>query len=250
MKAFVGILCLLTLMSLAVAVASQQYYDDYGEDVGGGEYYQEQDYGGEYYNEDNGGGGDSLYADYAKHQEDKAMGVKGGVSPLLKNAAVGAAGWFVGAKFHSRRAVKKIRKAIQQATTTAVRTVRPGRFRPADAERPAPGIHPADHRPAADGRIHPGRHQQRSQGLSVGIRTVQGRLPQEASGGRSQHVSQVRGFRSRSQRTGHPAGARRLLPKTGYDCVDGVTRSPYRRRNVTQYNCLLYYNNNNYYYYY
>jgi len=79
MKAFVGILCLLTLMSLAVAVASQQYYDDYGEDVGGGEYYQEQDYGGEYYNEDNGGGGDSLYADYAKHQEDKAMGVKGGV---------------------------------------------------------------------------------------------------------------------------------------------------------------------------
>uniref|UniRef100_A0A7S4ADP0 Calmodulin n=1 Tax=Pseudo-nitzschia australis TaxID=44445 RepID=A0A7S4ADP0_9STRA len=110
MKAFVGILCLLTLMSLAVAVASQQYYDDYGEDVGGGEYYQEQDYGGEYYNEDNGGGGDSLYADYAKHQEDKAMGVKGGVSPLLKNAAVGAAGWFVGAKFHSRRAVKKSEK--------------------------------------------------------------------------------------------------------------------------------------------
>jgi len=100
----------LTLMSLAVAVASQQYYDDYGEDVGGGEYYQEQDYGGEYYNEDNGGGGDSLYADYAKHQEDKAMGVKGGVSPLLKNAAVGAAGWFVGAKFHSRRAVKKSEK--------------------------------------------------------------------------------------------------------------------------------------------
>jgi len=97
-------------MSLAVAVASQQYYDDYGEDVGGGEYYQEQDYGGEYYNEDNGGGGDSLYADYAKHQEDKAMGVKGGVSPLLKNAAVGAAGWFVGAKFHSRRAVKKSEK--------------------------------------------------------------------------------------------------------------------------------------------
>lgn len=100
----------MTLMSLAVAVASQQYYDDYGEDVGGGEYYQEQDYGGEYYNEDNGGGGDSLYADYAKHQEDKAMGVKGGVSPLLKNAAVGAAGWFVGAKFHSRRAVKKSEK--------------------------------------------------------------------------------------------------------------------------------------------
>ena len=31
-------------------------------------------------------------------------------SPLLKNAAVGAAGWFVGAKFHSRRAVKKSEK--------------------------------------------------------------------------------------------------------------------------------------------
>ncbi|VEU42708.1 unnamed protein product [Pseudo-nitzschia multistriata] len=112
MKAFIGILW--ALMSLAVAVASQQYYDDYGDDnaAAGGDYYQQQDYGGDYgdyYAEDggDGAGGDTLYSDYAKHQEEKAMGVKGGLNPMLKNAAYGAAGWFVGAKFHSRRAVKK-----------------------------------------------------------------------------------------------------------------------------------------------
>ena len=72
----------MTLLCAAtpLAVASQQYYDDYGEEAGG-DYYQQQDYGaaegGEYYPED--GGGDNLYSKYAKHQEDKAMGVKGGL---------------------------------------------------------------------------------------------------------------------------------------------------------------------------
>ena len=73
MKSFVGIL--LTLAAAPMAVASQQYYDDYGEDAGG-EYYQQQDYGGpdggDYYAED--GARDTLYQDYAKHQEEKAMG--------------------------------------------------------------------------------------------------------------------------------------------------------------------------------
>jgi len=76
MKSFVGIL--LTLAAAPMAVASQQYYDDYGEDAGG-EYYQQQDYGGpdggDYYAED--GARDTLYQDYAKHQEEKAMGGKG-----------------------------------------------------------------------------------------------------------------------------------------------------------------------------
>jgi hypothetical protein len=104
MKAFTGVF--LTLMS--VAVASQQYYDDYGEEAGG-EYYQEQDYGGDYYGEED--GGDSLYSGYVKHQQEKAMGVKGGLPPMLKNVAIGATGWFIGAKFHSRRAVNKAVKA-------------------------------------------------------------------------------------------------------------------------------------------
>lgn len=79
MKSFVGILLPLLCVSTPLAVASQQYYDDYGEDAGG-DYYQQQDYGapagGDYYGDE--GGGDTLYQDYAQHQQDKAMG-KGGV---------------------------------------------------------------------------------------------------------------------------------------------------------------------------
>lgn len=71
---------LLTVLcaSTPLVVASQQYYDDYGDDAGG-DYYQQQDYGapagGDYYGDE---GTDTLYQDYAKHQEDKAMG-KGGL---------------------------------------------------------------------------------------------------------------------------------------------------------------------------
>ena len=75
MKSFVGILLTLLCVSTPLAVASQQYYDDYGEDAGG-DYYQQQDYGapaeGDYYGDE--GGGDTLYQDYAQHQQDKAMG--------------------------------------------------------------------------------------------------------------------------------------------------------------------------------
>uniref|UniRef100_A0A7S0Y8D8 EF-hand domain-containing protein n=1 Tax=Pseudo-nitzschia delicatissima TaxID=44447 RepID=A0A7S0Y8D8_9STRA len=115
MKSFVGILLTLLCASTPLAVASQQYYDDYGEDAGG-DYYQQQDYGapsgGDYGDE---GGGDTLYEGYMKHQEDKAMG-RGGLSPFVKNVAIGATSWFFGAKFHSRRAVKKSEKtsAMQQ----------------------------------------------------------------------------------------------------------------------------------------
>ena len=75
-----------------VMVTAQQYYDEYGEDDerGGVEegYYQQHDYGGgeDYYGEDGGGGGaadngggDSLYQDYAKREQDKAMGKAGGL---------------------------------------------------------------------------------------------------------------------------------------------------------------------------
>mmetsp|Transcript_7027 Transcript_7027/g.14338 ORF Transcript_7027/g.14338 Transcript_7027/m.14338 type:complete len:219 (+) Transcript_7027:375-1031(+) len=107
MRSFVGVLLTLLCASTPSAVASQQYYDDYGEDAG--DYYQQQDYGapsgGDFYG-DEAAGGDTLYQDYAKHQQDKAMG-GGGLSPLLKNVAIGATSWFVGAKIHSRRAVQK-----------------------------------------------------------------------------------------------------------------------------------------------
>mmetsp|Transcript_30709 Transcript_30709/g.34309 ORF Transcript_30709/g.34309 Transcript_30709/m.34309 type:complete len:228 (+) Transcript_30709:106-789(+) len=120
MKSSVGILLLLTACCLLVCVASQQqqggYYDDGGMD--GGDYYEQDGYGdgggaGDYYgDEGGGGGGDSLYADYAKREQDKAMGIKtGGLSPMVKNIVVGAASYLVGAKLHSRRAVKKSEKA-------------------------------------------------------------------------------------------------------------------------------------------
>ena len=82
MKSVVGILISLLCASTPLTVASQQNYDDYGDD-GGGDYYQEENYGaaagGEYYGDEAAGdGGDTLYQDYAKHQQDKSMGVKGG----------------------------------------------------------------------------------------------------------------------------------------------------------------------------
>lgn len=110
-----------------VMVTAQQYYDEYGEDDerGGVEegYYQQHDYGGgeDYYGEDGGGGGaadngggDSLYQDYAKREQDKAMGKAGGLSPVVKNVLISASSWFVGAKFHSRRAIRKQSKSAEK----------------------------------------------------------------------------------------------------------------------------------------
>jgi len=115
MKSFVGIFLPLLCASTPLVVASQQYYDDYGEE---GDYYQQQDYGaadggGEYYADE--GGGDTLYQDYAKHQEGKSLGVKGGTPSFIKTAAIGATSWFLGAKFHSRRVVKKAQKKSERA---------------------------------------------------------------------------------------------------------------------------------------
>jgi len=113
MKSYVGVtLWTLLCASTPLAVASQQYYDDYGDDAGA-DNYQQQDYGadtggGDYYGDE--AGGDTLYQDYAKHQQDKTMGVKGGLSPFIKNVGIGATSWFLGAKYHSRRAVKKSEK--------------------------------------------------------------------------------------------------------------------------------------------
>lgn len=67
-----GHLLLVPLLSLIVAVVLAQEYDydnDYPQqDYGGGQDYYGADAGG-YYQEE-----DTLYQDYAKHQEDKAMG--------------------------------------------------------------------------------------------------------------------------------------------------------------------------------
>jgi len=90
------------LPSVLMAVLAQEY--DYDGDY-------QQDYGGDYYGADAGYYAqeeDTLYHDYAKHQQDKAMG--GGGNGMVKPVLIGVVSWFLGGKFHSRRAVKKAEK--------------------------------------------------------------------------------------------------------------------------------------------
>ena len=64
------------IQTTLVAVVSQEY------DYDGGDY--QQDYGGDYYGGGASSGGyyadetDTLYQDYARHQQEKAMGIGGG----------------------------------------------------------------------------------------------------------------------------------------------------------------------------
>ncbi|KAL3903783.1 MAG: hypothetical protein SGARI_005229, partial [Bacillariaceae sp.] len=68
----------LVVLCIATAAVAASMAQDYDYDDGG--YAAQQGYGG--YEQDGGGYGyeqeDTLYQDYAKHQEDKAMGVGGG----------------------------------------------------------------------------------------------------------------------------------------------------------------------------
>mmetsp|Transcript_22222 Transcript_22222/g.36793 ORF Transcript_22222/g.36793 Transcript_22222/m.36793 type:complete len:197 (+) Transcript_22222:247-837(+) len=71
-----------------------------GSVVSAQDYHDQQDY---YGHEEQ----DNLYQDYAQHQQVKAQGGGGG---MVKSLAFGAAGWFIGGKIHSKRAVKKANK--------------------------------------------------------------------------------------------------------------------------------------------
>ncbi|KAG7359445.1 flagellar calcium-binding protein [Nitzschia inconspicua] len=104
-SATLSIFLLLPLFSaiLAIVVAQEYDYDDYPQqDYGAGQDYYGADAGG-YYQEE-----DTLYQDYARHQEEKAMGA--GNNGLLKSVVIGVVSWGLGGKFHSRRAVKKVEK--------------------------------------------------------------------------------------------------------------------------------------------
>jgi len=76
-----------------VTRAQQADYQDY------------QDYGDNYGN----GQQDNLYADYAAKQQQKGNGGGGG-GGLIKAIAVSGAGWFLGGRIHTSRAVKALKK--------------------------------------------------------------------------------------------------------------------------------------------
>jgi len=63
-------------------------------------YGQEEQYYDEQYANDN------LYHNYAAKEQEKDVGNQG--TPWVKLAAVGAAGWMMGGKFHSSRSAKKL----------------------------------------------------------------------------------------------------------------------------------------------
>mmetsp|Transcript_18942 Transcript_18942/g.28057 ORF Transcript_18942/g.28057 Transcript_18942/m.28057 type:complete len:203 (+) Transcript_18942:130-738(+) len=87
---------LLLLMTTAIYAQDYAQYGDYEENY---QDYAETD-------------GNNMYQKYAEHQERKTMGGGGG-GGLVKSAAFGVAGWVLGGKIHSKRAVKKADKANQ-----------------------------------------------------------------------------------------------------------------------------------------
>ncbi|KAL3904644.1 MAG: hypothetical protein SGILL_009988, partial [Bacillariaceae sp.] len=80
-----------------------------GYDGGGGEYEEDyadyQDYAGEY------GQDDSLYYDYAQRQESKGVAQGGGGAiGMGKLALTGVVSWWMGARFHSGRVKKQLKR--------------------------------------------------------------------------------------------------------------------------------------------
>mmetsp|Transcript_18153 Transcript_18153/g.21736 ORF Transcript_18153/g.21736 Transcript_18153/m.21736 type:complete len:265 (-) Transcript_18153:295-1089(-) len=81
-----------------------------------------QDYDRDYreYPDNNGYGGeqDNLYADYAMKQQEKVEGGGGGGIGITKLAIMGGASWIMGARVHSKRATKLLKKKHMKETKT------------------------------------------------------------------------------------------------------------------------------------
>ncbi|CAJ1955261.1 unnamed protein product [Cylindrotheca closterium] len=96
MKVLSASLLLPLLLCTPSTIFAQQYDDDYQE---------YQDYGGDY-------GQDTLYHDYAERQENKGVGNTGGAG-IGKLIVTGAATWLLGAKYHSGKVAKKLKRKHQ-----------------------------------------------------------------------------------------------------------------------------------------
>jgi len=99
-----GLIRLLLLVVSATTTSAQQY-NDYPNDGGGGGGY-------------GGGEQDNLYADYAMKQQEKIEGGGGGGMGGFKLAVLGTTSWIVGARVHSKRATRTLKKKHMKETKT------------------------------------------------------------------------------------------------------------------------------------
>lgn len=87
------------LVTAAFALNSAQEYRDYPDNGYGGEQ-------------------DNLYADYAMKQQEKVDGGGGGGMGMGKLAVLGGASWFLGARVHTKRVTKVLKKKHMKETKT------------------------------------------------------------------------------------------------------------------------------------
>ncbi|KAG7372272.1 flagellar calcium-binding protein [Nitzschia inconspicua] len=107
MRRFYALLCRAVVMAMLVMIASSQ--NSYAQD-GYDDYADYQDYaGGEYQD-------DSLYYDYAQRKESQIDGGRGGGGGMVgmgKLVLTGAVSWILGARVHTGRANKKLKRKHQ-----------------------------------------------------------------------------------------------------------------------------------------
>jgi len=95
---FFKVLATIVALSLVRAQEDANYNNDYGD------YAEYQDYNNDYPQDD------SLYYDYAEREQQKNSPAAGGVGGAAKLVATGLASWVLGARFHSGRAVKELKR--------------------------------------------------------------------------------------------------------------------------------------------
>lgn len=96
--------CLAVAIAAMVALSFVQAQDQGGYNDDYGDYADYQDYNNNDYGQE-----DSLYYDYAEHDERKNSPAGGGAG-TIKLVATGLASWIMGARFHSGRAVKELKR--------------------------------------------------------------------------------------------------------------------------------------------
>jgi len=95
---FFKVVATIVALSLVRAQEDVNYNNDYGD------YAEYKDYNNDYPEDD------SLYYDYAEREQQKNSPAAGGVGGAAKLVATGLASWVLGARFHSGRAVKDLKR--------------------------------------------------------------------------------------------------------------------------------------------
>eukprot|EP00534_Pseudo-nitzschia_fraudulenta_P003730 CAMPEP_0201133242 /NCGR_PEP_ID=MMETSP0850-20130426/48180_1 /ASSEMBLY_ACC=CAM_ASM_000622 /TAXON_ID=183588 /ORGANISM="Pseudo-nitzschia fraudulenta, Strain WWA7" /LENGTH=255 /DNA_ID=CAMNT_0047403817 /DNA_START=260 /DNA_END=1027 /DNA_ORIENTATION=+ len=95
---------LIKIIAAVVALSFVHSQDDSGYNNDYGEYADYQDYNNDYQQEDN------LYYDFAEREQQKNAPATEGAGGVMKLVATGLASWIMGARFHSGRAVKDLKR--------------------------------------------------------------------------------------------------------------------------------------------